>query len=171
VLFSVAREGLGEVAGRELSCGTTCERQYPFGELEELRAIPAGGWRFGTWVGACARAPTCELHVGPVTSVSARFVENLVPQLLSLKATGRRAGRRVAVRLSVRHAAQARVQVRREGSRALLAQRRFALRGGTNALAVPVPARARPGRLRVTCSVSDGMGGGRTWTRVVRVGK
>lgn len=171
VLFGVAREGQGTVAGRELECGTKCESEYTFGEREELRATPAGGWRFGGWDGACARAPTCLLHVGPVTSVSARFVENLVPRLLSLKAVRVRAGRRVALRFSVKHAAQGRVQVRREGSRALLASRRFPLRAGVNAISVPLPARIRPGRLRVTCSVADGLGGGRTWTRVIRVAR
>jgi Divergent InlB B-repeat domain len=165
VLFGVESQGRGRVNGRELSCGTKCESEYAFGEREELRATPASGWRFGGWVGACARAATCGLHVGPVTSVSATFVENLVPRLLSVKATGRR----VTVRLSVKHAAQARVQVRREGSSAVLAERRFALRGGASTLATPVPARVASGRLRVTCSVSDGTGGGRTWTRVVRV--
>jgi hypothetical protein len=163
VLFGVAREGRGTVSGRELACGTKCESEYAFGEREALRATPATGWRFGSWDGACARAPTCLLHVGPVTSVSARFVENLVPRLLSVRATPRR----VTVRLSVKHAAQARVQVRREGSATVLATRRFPVRAGVNTLAVPVPA-GPGGRLRVTCSVADGLGGGRTWTRVVR---
>jgi hypothetical protein len=106
-----------------------------------------------------------------VTSVSARFVENLVPRLLSLKAVRGRAGRRVALRFSVKHAAQGRVQIRRDGSRTVLVSRRFPLRAGLNAISVSLPARVRSGRLRVTCSVADGLGGGRTWTRVVRVAR
>ena len=165
VLFGVEREGRGGVSGRELSCGTKCESQYAFGEREELRATPATGWRFGGWIGACARAPRCGLAVGPVTSIGARFVENLVPKLLGVTTSGRR----VTVRLSVRHGAQARVQVRREGSSAVVAERRFQIGAGPSSLAVPLPVGTR-GRVRVTLSVSDGMGGGRTWTRVVRVG-
>jgi hypothetical protein len=170
VLFSVEADGRGRVSGRKLSCGTTCESEYTFGEREELRATPGGGWRFSQWIGACGRAATCALEVGPKTSVAARFLENLVPRLLSTKASGRSATRRVTVRVSVRHAAQARVQLRRVGSRAVLAERRVSLRRGSNSFAVPVPARAPAGRLRVTIAVSDGMGGGRTWTRIVRVG-
>jgi hypothetical protein len=166
VLFGVEREGRGAVSGRELSCGTECESLYAFGEREDLRARPASGWRFGGWIGACGRVPTCGLHVGPVTTIGARFVENLVPRLLGVTASGRR----VTVRLSVRHRAQARVQVRRAGSAVVLAQRRFEVGAGTTSLAVPLPPGTRPGRVRVALSVSDGMGGGRAWTRVVRVG-
>ena len=170
VLFDVTRQGQGSVKGRELDCGDTCERRYPFGSREELRATPAGGWRFTAWDGACARTPTCVLHVGPVTSVAARFTENLVPRLLRVRASGTKAGRKLTVRLSVRHAAQARLQLRREGAAKLLAQRRFPLTGGANTLVLAVPAKTKPGRLRLTIAVSDGLGGGRTFTRVLKVG-
>ena len=33
-----------------------------------------------------------------------------------------------------------------------------------------VPAKTKPGRLRLTIAVSDGFGGGRTYTRVLKVG-
>jgi hypothetical protein len=170
VLFDVTRQGRGSVRGRELDCGDTCERRYRFGSREELRATPAGGWRFTAWEGACARTPACVLYVGPVTSVAARFTENLVPQLLSVRASGTKAGRKLTVRLSVRHAAQARLQLRRDGAPRLLAQRRSPLTGGVNTLVLAVPAKTKPGRLRLTISVSDGLGGGRTFTRLLRVG-
>jgi hypothetical protein len=105
-----------------------------------------------------------------VTSVAARFTENLAPQLLSVRATGKKAARRLSVRLSVRHAAQARLQLRRDGAAKLLAERRFALTGGATTLVLAVPAKTKPGRLRLTISVSDGLGGGRTYTRVLKVG-
>jgi hypothetical protein len=172
VLFDVTREGRGSVKGRQLDCGDTCERRYAFGAEEELRATPEAGWRFTSWEGevSCAKAPACRLYVGPVTSVAARFTENLAPQLLSVRATGKKAARRLSVRLSVRHAAQARLQLRRDGAAKLLAERRFALTGGATTLVLAVPAKTKPGRLRLTISVSDGLGGGRTYTRVLKVG-
>ena len=170
VLFDVARVGQGRVAGRELNCGATCEHRYAFGAEEQLRATPAAGWRFTGWNGACAKRPMCRLYVGPVTSVAARFTENLAPRLQSLQATGTKAGRKLRARLSVRHAAQARLQLRREGANKLLAERRYPLAGGATTLVLAVPAQTKPGRLRLTISVADGLGGGRTFTRVLRVG-
>jgi hypothetical protein len=170
VLFDVAREGKGAVKSKELDCGGTCEHRYVFGAREELRATPAGGWRFTQWNGACGKAATCSLYIGPVTSVKATFTENLAPQLQSVKATGKKSGRKLTVRLSVRHAAQARLQLRRDGTTKLLADRRFALKRGANAVVLGVPAKAKAGRYRVTIAVSDGLGGGRTYVRVIKVG-
>ena len=171
VLFDVAREGQGAVVGREIDCGSTCEHLYRFGTQEELRARPAAGWRFTQWRGACARASACVLHVGPVTSVGAVFTENLVPKLLRVGTSGRRGERSVAVRVSVRHAAQLRLRLRRDGSSRVLADRRFPLRGGTSTVALRVPARAAPGRYRLSIAISDGRGGGRTYTRALRLGR
>ncbi|HEX4930380.1 MAG TPA: hypothetical protein VFV62_06680 [Gaiellaceae bacterium] len=170
VLFDVTRAGQGSVSGRELDCGANCEHVYVFGSREELRATAASGWRFTGWNGACGKEPTCLLYVGPVTSVAAQFAENLAPQLLSVRATGKRAGRKLTVRLSVSHAASARLQLRRDGAARLLAERRYALAGGVNTLVLVVPAKTKPGRLRLTIAVTDGLGGGRTYTRVLRVG-
>ena len=170
VLFDVTREGEGTIAGRELDCGTDCEHRYAFGSREELRAAPADGWRFTAWDGACAKEATCILYVGPVTSVAARFTENLAPRLESVRATGKKAGRKLRVRISVRHAAQARLQLRREGAKKFLAERRYQLAGGATTLVLAVPAKTKPGRLRLTIAVSDGLGGGRTYTRVLKVG-
>ena len=170
VLFDVTREGQGSVAGNELDCGDRCEHRYVFGSQEELSATAAAGWRFSGWNGACAKEPMCRLYVGPVTSVAARFTENLAPQLQSVRAAGRGAGRKLTVRLSVRHAAQARVQLRRDGAAKLLTERRYQLAGGANTLVLAVPAQTKPGRLRLTIAVTDGLGGGRTYTRVLKVG-
>jgi hypothetical protein len=170
VLFDVSHEGEGAITGRELDCGGKCEHRYLFGTAEELRARPATGWRFTQWKGACGTAATCPLYIGPVTSVSARFTENLVPQLQSVQATGRKARRKLTVRLSVRHSAQARLRLRRAGAARVLADRRYTLRGGANAVVLAVPARVRPGRFRLTISVSDGLGGGRTYVRALKVG-
>ena len=170
VLFDVARQGQGAIKSKQLNCGGTCEHRYVFGSREELRATPAGGWRFTQWNGACGKAATCALYIGPVTSVKATFTENLAPQLQSVKATGTKAGRKLTVRLSVRHAADARLKLRRDGTTKLLADRRFALKGGANAVVLALPAKAKAGRYRLTIAVSDGLGGGRTYFRVLKVG-
>ena len=49
------------------------------------------------------------------------------------------------MRLSVRHAAQARLQLRRDGAQKILAERRYQLaRGGANRLVLGVPAKTKP---------------------------
>ena len=169
VLFDVTLSGQGAVVGREVDCGGKCEHRYRFGTEEELRARPAAGWRFTRWSVACAVQPTCRLHVGPVTSIGAAFTENLVPKLLSVRSTGRTRQRRLTVRLSVRHKAQVRLRLRRNGSSRVLADRRYPLVKGPNAVVLRVPAAAGAGRYRLTIAVSDGLGGGRTWTKALRV--
>ena len=74
------------------------------------------------------------------------------------------------MRLTVRHKAQARLQLRREGAAKVLAERRYPLVKGANTLVLAVPAQTKPGRLRLTISVADGLGGGRTYIRVLKVG-
>jgi hypothetical protein len=170
VLFDIARVGKGVIKGRELDCGPKCEHRYVFGSREELRASPSKGWRFTRWNGACGKAATCSLYIGPFTTLGALFLENLAPQLQSVKATGTSATRKLTVRLTVRHRAQVRLQLRREGAATVLADRRFDLKGGANAVVLPVPAKTGAGRLRLTISVSDGLGGGRTYFRVLKVG-
>ena len=118
VLFDVTRvrargasPAASSTAAANASTGT---RSAPRRSCAPPRRAAGGSRR---WNGACAKAPTCRLYVGPVTSVAARFTENLAPQLQSVQATGKKAGRKLRVRLSVRHAAQARLQLRREGAR------------------------------------------------------
>ena len=171
VLFDVSRQGQGRVTGRELNCGgdlrAPVRLRLPGGAARRLPP-PGGASRRGT--APAPRTPMCRLYVGPVTSVAARFTENLAPQLQSVQVTGTKAGRKLRVRLSVRHAAQARLLLRREGAQKLLAERRYQLAGGVTTLVLAVPAKTKPGRLRLTISVTDGMGGGRTYTRVLKVG-
>jgi hypothetical protein len=71
----------------------------------------------------------------------------------------------------VRHAAQVRLRLRRNGSARVLADRRYALAKGPNAVVLGIPARSSAGRYRLTIAVSDGQGGGRTWHRVRKVGR
>jgi hypothetical protein len=171
VRFGVAREGQGTVAGRQIDCGTQCERRYDFGEPEALLARPASGWRFTQWRGGCPHTPPCRVVVGPVTSVQAVFTRNLVPRLLAVTPTGRGTARRLVVRVSVVHAARARIVLRRVGAPRVAVDRTLPLRGGTNALSVPIPRTAPAGLYRVTVAVSDGQGGGRTYTLQRRIGR
>ena len=169
VLFDVARDGRGRVRGGEIDCGERCAARYTFGREETLLASPATGWRFTAWQGACEPRRRCTLLVGPVTSLGARFTENLLPRLLNL-AVRRRAGRReIVVRIGVTHAARAVVRLRQEGGR-VLPPKTYALKGGVTNLIRPVARSVPAGRYRVTLSLSDGLGGGRTFTRVRRLG-
>jgi hypothetical protein len=171
VLFSVARSGEGAVKGREIDCGSVCDRRYRFGEAEELLARPAQGWRFTQWRGECEREQPCRVVVGPVTSVGAIFARNLAPRLLAVSTAGTGARRRLVVRLSVQGEAQARVVVRRLDARRALIDRRFPLRAGPSALTVPIPRAAPRGRYRITIAVSDGQGGGRTFQVTRPIGR
>jgi hypothetical protein len=166
VLFDVARVGKGVIKGLELDCGAKCEHRYVFGTREDLRARPSEGWRFTRWNGACGAAAKCSLYIGPVTSLGALFTENLAPQLRSVKASGRK----LTVRLTVRHKAQVRLQLRRVGAAKVVTERRVDLRGGANAVALAVPPVVKAGSFRLTIAVSDGLGGGRTYFRVLKVG-
>jgi hypothetical protein len=104
-----------------------------------------------------------------VTTLGAAFTENLVPRLVDL-GVRRRAGRReIIVRVSVTHAARAVVRMRREGGKAL-PTKTYALKGGATTLVRPVARSVPAGRYRVTVSLSDGLGGGRTFSRVRRLG-
>jgi hypothetical protein len=41
-----------------------------------LRAVPAGGWRFVSWSGACrGRVPLCQPRTDAAVSVRARFAK------------------------------------------------------------------------------------------------
>ena len=170
VLFDVARVGRGVVKGLQLDCGAKCEHRYVFGTREVLRALPSDGWRFSAWSGACAKAPTCSVYIGPRTTVGALFIENLEPKLLSVKATGTKAARKVTVRVSVRHEGTARLKLLRDSPTRVLTDRRFPLKKGVNAVVLAVPAKVKAGRLRLLVATSDGSGGGRTFSRVVKVG-
>jgi Divergent InlB B-repeat domain len=75
VTFRVLRsgDGVGRVVGPLIDCGELCSAQFEFGSRIRLVATPGPGSVFAGWEGACRRAPTCELTVGPVTSIRAHF--------------------------------------------------------------------------------------------------
>jgi hypothetical protein len=170
VLFEVAPAGRGHVRGGGIDCGERCSGTYTFGRPETLAAVPSAGWRFTRWLGACEPRPRCTLLVGPVTSLGVTFTENLAPRLLSLT-TRRRAGvRQVVVRVGTAHAARAVVRMRRVGAAAVLAARTYAVHGGTTTLVRAVGAARPAGRYRIVVALSDGRGGGRTFTRIRKLG-
>jgi hypothetical protein len=87
VTFRILRsgEGVGRVVGPGIDCGAICSAQFEFGSRIRLVAQPGPGSVFGGWAGlrqaegfggnsgGCSRIPICELTVGPVTTVRARF--------------------------------------------------------------------------------------------------
>lgn len=170
VLFDVARDGRGDVRGERIDCGERCSARFSFGQEETLEAVPAAGWRFTRWQGACEPRRRCTLLVGPVTSLGVAFTENLAPRLLSAGVRRRGGRREVVVRVGVAHAARAVVRLRRLGAAAGLQARAFAVTGGVTTLVRPLARSVRPGRYRVSVALSDGLGGGRTFTVTRRVG-
>jgi hypothetical protein len=69
--------GQGTVTGPGLECPEDCLTDWlPFGSRVSVTATPAEGFQFGAWRGAagCSTNPTCELRIGPVTTLRAIFL-------------------------------------------------------------------------------------------------
>jgi hypothetical protein len=65
--------GLGRIA-----CAPGCGATVAAGESLTLHAVPAGGWRFVAWAGACRGAvPLCQPKTDSGISVTARFAKKL----------------------------------------------------------------------------------------------
>lgn len=69
--------GSGRVVIDDLvDCADSCSVVLGEGAQVELRAVPAGGWGFVSWTGACSgSAPTCQLQLDEDTAVGATFEE------------------------------------------------------------------------------------------------
>lgn len=75
--------GSGTISSPSFECGTSCVPVLEFGRKISLVAHPGRDSRFVQWQGACSSKPTCELEVGPVTSVRAVFDKDPPPRSLS----------------------------------------------------------------------------------------
>ena len=57
-----------------ISCGSLCQAEFPIGTTLSLRALPAAGFEFDSWQGACrGQGNPCSLPLAESTTVSARF--------------------------------------------------------------------------------------------------
>ena len=147
VLFDVARVGAGRDQG---SSSSTAARNASIatcsGRGRSCAPVRADGGASHSGTEPAAGPRRARSTSGRVTSVRAMFTENLAPKLLSVKATGTKAARKVTVRLSVRHAAAGSAAAPPRRATRVLADRRFALPSGANAvvLAVPAEGQGRP---------------------------
>jgi hypothetical protein len=82
----VARSGTGT-----LPCGAGCDAlPLDDGETISVRAVPAAGWAFGSWSGACSGpASSCSIAVGGPTAATATFVRAPVRVNVSVSGRGR----------------------------------------------------------------------------------
>ena len=155
--LTVAVDGSGTVHGDHIDCGSQCRHTYSFGVHEHLRADPSDGFEFQRWVNGCGSNRTCEVPVGPITSLRAVFVERmetkLEAHLLDVAVRGRGRSRRVLVRLSSSVAASLALRLEtRRGVR--VASRVRALPAGTSTTRLGIPRRTRPGRYRLVVTVT-----------------
>ncbi len=74
--MTVTKSGSGTVSSTPvgLSCGTTCSRAFNGGTGVTLSAVPAAGWRFTGWGGACSGTDACSVTIDAAKTVSASFV-------------------------------------------------------------------------------------------------
>ena len=104
-----------------------------------------------------------------MTTLGVVFTENLLPRLRELRVRRRSGLRELVVRVNVTHPARAVLRVRREGGK-VLPTKTYALKAGATTLVRPVAKSVAAGRYRVTVALSDGLGGGRTFSRVRLLG-
>jgi uncharacterized repeat protein (TIGR02543 family) len=77
VPLTVSVAGRGTVSGGGIRCGNganSCSASQTQGSSVGLTAVPAAGWSFAGWGGACTgEIPTCTVEMNTAKTVSARF--------------------------------------------------------------------------------------------------
>ena len=73
--LAVRETGSGTVtsAPSGISCPAACSANYNAGTAVTLTAVPAGGWSFAGWSGACSGTGTCIVTMSSTQSASATF--------------------------------------------------------------------------------------------------
>ncbi len=73
--LSVATAGSGSVTSSPagISCGPVCTASFVDGTSVSLSAVPAAGWSFAGWSGACVGTSTCTVAMTAARSVTAAF--------------------------------------------------------------------------------------------------
>lgn len=74
--LSVIKAGLGTINSSPagIACGTDCSEAYASGTTVTLTAVPASGYAFKGWGGACAgTSPNCSVAMTATRSVTATF--------------------------------------------------------------------------------------------------
>lgn len=74
--LSVSTVGVGVVSSADgyINCGSVCSHRYPVGTQVSLRAVPANGFRFSSWIGCDSQqGNTCTVSMYNIRSVAAYF--------------------------------------------------------------------------------------------------
>ena len=81
--LTVSRSGNGTVTSTPagIDCGQICSNTYTGGTSVTLTAVPAAGWNFSGWSGACTGTGTCTVIVNGPTAVTAMFRDGEPPVL------------------------------------------------------------------------------------------
>ena len=89
--ITVATIGDGTVTSSPagIDCGAMCSADFDAASTVELSAVPATGWRFDGWSGACSGTGACSVQVFGPESVTATFVQQFT---LSVTTGGSGAG-------------------------------------------------------------------------------
>ncbi|MFO7573514.1 MAG: hypothetical protein R6W48_13075, partial [Gaiellaceae bacterium] len=93
---AVTTAGQGTVRSRPpgIACGASCSSAFLAGSTLTLEVVPAKGWRFVRWSGACSGArPSCSIGMSGPKSVSATFgrvADRVAPRVRALPSTGAR---------------------------------------------------------------------------------
>lgn len=197
--FRVLKSGSGggQVAGDGIQCGSSCLKNFDFGQPVTLNATPDGGSRFESWQGACSTAATCRFTAGPITSIRAVFealptttqtttttstttgttttatTTSRPPARLRGRITRVRVGAappyRVRVWIEVSKAARANLRIGR--GKTTYVRRGATLRRGVGSLVATVPRRAGRGRAWLVVGLRDRDGQALTLRRVIVLGR
>jgi uncharacterized repeat protein (TIGR02543 family) len=87
--LTVKRSGSGTVTSTPvgISCGSDCTEAYISGTAVALNVIPASGYKFSGWSGACTGTGTCSVTMSAARSVTATFTD--IPKYtLTVKRSG-----------------------------------------------------------------------------------
>lgn len=73
--LTVFKSGQGAVQSNPsgIDCGTDCTAAFKSGTAVTLAAVPASGWRFLGWTGACSGTGACEVFLDAPRAVRANF--------------------------------------------------------------------------------------------------
>ncbi len=93
--LSIGLTGSGRVASDVpgVDCSAACSTQWNRNEAVTLTAVPAVGFRFVRWSGACTGAVPCALHLADAASLTALFAPLTYRLSLSVGGQGRIRGR------------------------------------------------------------------------------